>query len=72
MEKIKLTLIDVAADARTQFGEEDAEKILDRPLPEHDWRFHIEYADGAGSCTFGYQYTAAMLAETMNAEGWEL
>jgi hypothetical protein len=72
MEKIKLTLIDVAADARKQFGEEGAEKIFGRPLPEHDWRWHIAYANGAGACTFGYQETAAHVAEYMREKGWEL
>lgn len=41
-----LVVVDVAAEARRMFGEEAAAIIAGRPLPQHDYRLHMETPTG--------------------------
>ena len=72
--KVKLSLLDVSADFRRQFGskaEEIGAELLGHPLPKSDWRWHITFEPG-GNVTFGYRATAEEVATCMANEGWEL
>lgn len=68
--KVKLSLIDVAEEFRKNFGDK-ADQILGRPVPEHDWRWCIEYGDG-GEVTYARRATAEQVASEMIEKGWEL
>ena len=70
--KIELSLVDVAAHLRERLGM--AVETLDFPVPEHDWRWHVEYETeaGTGSVTFGRSNTAEYVAEYFKGMGWEL
>jgi hypothetical protein len=56
-----LLIVDVAEQARRLFGEEGADYIAGRPLPEHDYRFVVEYEHG--STTYGLDTTARQVAQ---------
>ena len=75
--KVKLSLLDVSADFRRQFGDEaerTAFELLGRPLPETDWRWNIEFGEpgAGGDVTFGRRATAEQVAEEIAKNGWEL
>lgn len=64
----RVKLIDIADTARRLYGgEEKASYIIGRPLPEHDFRFHISYGDG-GEITFNDGATAADVAAWLKRE----
>lgn len=61
-------VVDVADTARRVFGAA-AEHIAGRPMPEHDYRFHMKTPTG-GEVTFNQYATAQHVAEYCEREGW--
>jgi len=60
-----VSIVDVADTARRMFGgDEAASYVIGRPLPEHDYRFHVDYGDG-GAVTFGNGATAVEVAAAL-------
>jgi hypothetical protein len=63
-----VSLVDIADTARRVYGERTAE-IFNRPLPKHDYRFHVEFS-GSGCVTFGRDDTATDVAVWLEREGY--
>lgn len=56
----EIWLVDLAAEARKAYGEQ-ANEIVGRELPEHDWRFEMIRSDGS-RVTFAAGATAEYVA----------
>lgn len=65
---VEVTVIDQADSARQLFGE-NAEYVIGRPLPEHDYRLTAKTPTG-GEITFHQGATADDVAAYWRREGW--
>lgn len=62
-----VTIVDVADTQRRLFGDK-AELLTGKPVPAHDYRFHIEYGDG-GAITMDQQATASEIIAAIRMSG---
>lgn len=49
MSGYRIKIVDVAAEAQRMFGVKPGDKFFGQAMPEHDWRFEVEYTRDNGA-----------------------